>query len=290
MAATSWQRQRATLASSPAAVAVLAEWRVKLALGVGMNASSNVEWCEALVMRNSGGFGSNLVREPMNTVSNAAFFLFATLGLARLANQTQLPRAMLATEATLLLVGLGSVLFHATASYLGELLDEFPMSIMAIGYLECLRGIHPLTRSPRFYQASHGAVLVSWGAYFYTHAFMIFQVCFTVQVIVAALISVSAGHFEAEAGPLIVLRTVPRRNFWLFILMIGLGKGAWEWERVLYHSDACPTEMSDLRYWLHPFWHFGSAAAHSSWMAFVAQLKNTAAMAGEASQTGQKRE
>ena len=82
-----------------------------------VNTTSNIEWCEALVMRETGGgFGSALVREPVNTVSNAAFFAFAILGVVRIANQTQLPRALLATEATLLVVGTGSTIFHATAS------------------------------------------------------------------------------------------------------------------------------------------------------------------------------
>ena len=32
-------------------------------------------------------------------------------------------------------VGLGSIAFHMTRSYIGELLDEIPMSLLAYGYL-----------------------------------------------------------------------------------------------------------------------------------------------------------
>ena len=89
--------------------------------------TSNVEWCEAV---------THLYRlhpccaELVNTVTNVCAFTAAMLGLRR-AHARRLPGAILFTEAVLAVVAVGSAIFHATRSYYGEMLDEFPMSVMA---------------------------------------------------------------------------------------------------------------------------------------------------------------
>jgi hypothetical protein len=89
--------------------------------------TSNVEWCEAV---------THLYRlhpccaELVNTVTNVCAFTAAMLGLRR-ALARRLPGSFLFTEAVLAVVAVGSAIFHATRSYYGEMLDEFPMSVMA---------------------------------------------------------------------------------------------------------------------------------------------------------------
>jgi hypothetical protein len=156
--------------------------------------------------------------------------------------------------------------FHGTSTFLGELLDEIPMSILAMGYIESLRGVHPLTRSPGFFLAAHSAVLTGWVVYAWTLDFRLFAGLFTAQVFVAGMIS-------ALAGPEPALRAVSRRYFYAFVVAIGLAKAAWEFERYLHSNGKCPTDITDVLYWLHPFWHFGSASAHSLWMHYVLQLQ-----------------
>jgi hypothetical protein len=68
--------------------------------------------------------------ELVNTVTNVCAFSAAMIGLRR-ALTRRLPASFVFTEAVLAVVAVGSTIFHATRSYYAEMLDEFPMSVMA---------------------------------------------------------------------------------------------------------------------------------------------------------------
>lgn len=246
--------------------------------------AGNVEWCEAVVLRSTAS-AADFVREPLNTWSNTVFFVFAAVGLARLVRcgrerdpcMPALPRALFFCEATLLAVGAGSMLFHARATYLAELLDEVPMSVLLAGYLESASG-RQHSRGLRL--AFHGVVLAGWVLYALTRHYEIFKAIFTVQVAAVVLVSFAAGT-EPK------LPAVPRRGLWFSIAIFGLAKAVWEYERHLYRSGVCPQRLDDPRYYLHPIWHLGAATAHTAWMSFVLQLQLARCGAEE---EGQKRE
>ena len=89
--------------------------------------TSNVEWCEAVTHLYAL---HPCCAELVNTVTNVCAFSSAMIGLRR-ALARGLPASFLFTEAVLAVVAVGSTIFHATRSYYAEMLDEFPMSVMA---------------------------------------------------------------------------------------------------------------------------------------------------------------
>ena len=102
-----------------------------------------VRWCEAEVR----------AFEWTNTFSNLIFALTAYVGW-RLAKERGLPFEFVAAELLLIVVFVGSVLFHGTAgaSWRAELLDELPMMLLAHAYLWSVRDIHPWTRPPLWWR------------------------------------------------------------------------------------------------------------------------------------------
>ena len=151
--------------------------------------TSNVEWCEGLTHAYRH---SDHVAELANTASNLVFVVFGLWGL-HIALHLQRPVAALVyTEVMLIVVGLGSMWFHARRSYVGEIMDELPMSLMAFGYLLSLNGLHWTTSgAARRWTYGFAALLgvVSWVAYAMFHNYDVFTGLFTVQVIMPELIS-----------------------------------------------------------------------------------------------------
>lgn len=170
----------------------------------------------------------------------------------------------------LLVVGVGSCLFHSRRTWVGEVLDELPMSAMALGYLMCLDGRH-VAESRRVRWGAYLAVFAltgsAWVLYLAFHQYEVFTTLFTLQVLVPALLSLRAdrdrlgGVFSSSRG-----------LWWAFFFTIILGKGLWELERYLHRRGACPRETSDPRFWLHPLWHLLSATAHGFWMRYANML------------------
>merc|ERR1711972_941208 len=107
---------------------------------------------------------------------------------------------------------------------------------------------------------------VAWVSYVQFHIYDTFVALFTVQVLVPALISLTAAP---ELGGVFSLK---RCLWWGFFFSIILGKGLWELERYLHRSGACPARVVDPLFWLHPAWHLLSATAHSLWMGYAASL------------------
>mmetsp|Transcript_54251 Transcript_54251/g.79534 ORF Transcript_54251/g.79534 Transcript_54251/m.79534 type:complete len:285 (+) Transcript_54251:49-903(+) len=225
--------------------------------------TSNVEWCEAVTHLYAL---HPCCAELANTATNLFAFSAGCVGLWRAA-RLGLPVSFVFTEVIILVVAIGSAIFHATRSYYAEMLDELPMSIMAIGYVWVLKDKHWLTQPPyweKFVASYITAVACAWIGYVKYHWYGVFVICFTLQVIVAALISL-------DAGPLRL-----RYLWWYFWLpSILAGKALWEVERHLHRSNQCPTSMMNVTWWLHAMWHFFSALSHSIWMYYAANIPAT---------------
>jgi hypothetical protein len=213
-----------------------------------------IRWCEASVRS----------VEYVNTFSNAAYVVAAILGL-RAARKCELPLAFYLTEYALLVVACGSFLFHFTQSWRAEVLDELPMSALALCYLYTLQQLHWLTRGrsqTAVTLAAIAATALSWLAYVRAHNFAVFEAFFTVQILLPALIS------RAAAGPL----AVSPRAWHGFVFLALAGKFVWNVERRLWHARACPASAANPLYWCHAAWHGLSAAAHAVAMAFHKDL------------------
>eukprot|EP00440_Ansanella_granifera_P057878 gb/GFBE01062741.1/.p1 GENE.gb/GFBE01062741.1/~~gb/GFBE01062741.1/.p1 ORF type:complete len:245 (+),score=20.49 gb/GFBE01062741.1/:1-735(+) len=223
--------------------------------------TSNVGWCEFVVQPHAYAFQ---VGEFWNTSSSIAFYCTAGMyGLWRTFSNSY-PGPYIYCNAMLVVVGLGSALFHGTQSYAGEMLDELPMSLMAFGYMLSVDEMHWLTQKPYkvlTYAAATTIVAISWTAYFWLHNFEIFQACFAFQVAMPALISLMSGPEPVFS--------LARWRWWLFLATIAFGKVGWDYERYLNAKGRCPTNEWDPRFWLHANWHLCSSIAHVAWMSYA---------------------
>lgn len=223
---------------------------------------ANVEWCEAKVARY---VVTPLIAEFGNTISNGIYCVASGIGLRRI-QQMGLPWPFTYTEAFMMMVGMGSMLFHGSELLIGEMFDEIPMSFQAAGYLFILSEFHPWLRSntaskKAIYACFFTLGIVSWISYLYTGHFDIFTHVFGMQIVFCSLMIASST--PPPGG----------RGLWYLSTALALGgKTVWEHERRLYKTDRCPTSPRDPRYYLHVIWHFFSAGAHLTNMAYLARL------------------
>jgi hypothetical protein len=157
-------------------------------------------------------------------------------------------------------VGLGSFYFHVSGSYIGELADEFAMSLLAYFYYVDIRG--PSTT----YEIAFAAV---WTLYVALGAYGIFVSFFISQLVVPVyIITVYMPKTPQQKTNLLISAT------WLSTAV-----GCWGYERYLHANDSCPIYMTDPRYYLHSYWHICTALAHYHLMLVIhhprGQLRNT---------------
>lgn len=75
---------------------------------------------------------SRFVAEPFNTFSNLSFVLLGLLGAAHEASENA-KRSYIFMYLTVSAIGLGSMAFHGTLTFLGQQLDELPMVWFLLG-------------------------------------------------------------------------------------------------------------------------------------------------------------
>ena len=83
--------------------------------------TSNIEWCESKTHAYNHSDG---IAELTNTISNGAFVALGVFGLFRALRLKEPFGAMVFTELMLIVVGLGSMWFHSTRSYVGEIFGK----------------------------------------------------------------------------------------------------------------------------------------------------------------------
>jgi hypothetical protein len=210
-----------------------------------------IRWCEAEVR----------AHEYANTASNVAFVAFAVAGL-RDCRSRRLPRPFVAAELSLCVVAVGSVLFHGTKTWLGELLDEVPMLGLAVVYLWTVVGLLPPRWAAPAMVCGGGGAAAGLAHYLRHRDHAFFSLLFTLQVLAPALIAFSSA-------PALGVR---RGTWYAFLALILGGKVAWELERELWRRGACPASAANPLFWLHALWHVLSAAAHRAAMRFHGDL------------------
>lgn len=94
--------------------------------------TSTVDWCEANYVL------SDVVAEMFNTGSSLAMVVAGLLGLIR---ERALPVRYRVAFALLVLVGLGSVAFHATLRFETQMLDELPMVYLVLVVVHAISGV-----------------------------------------------------------------------------------------------------------------------------------------------------
>jgi hypothetical protein len=214
-----------------------------------------------------------------NTTSNIVFINVGLAGMYMRLNRS-LPWYFAAADIMIIIVGIGSAIFHGTQTYIGQLLDELPMSILGCFHVMVLRGSHWVLSYPYELPVLVGVHLVvaaAWAAYLAYYMYDIFVLTFTGQVIFSSFTALAAGPPPLLSGP--------RRLWWLAIGAIVVGKGCWEYERNLYRAGNCPSDPYDPRFWLHPVWHLGAALSHYFFMAYAEELRKGSLARSKASST-----
>ena len=186
---------------------------------------SLVEWCE----RQSDPY------ETMNSISNIAFFIA----------HSQTKSCWLIS-----VVGLGSFYFHVSGSYLGELVDELSMSMLAYFYFVDVYG----------HSAAYAVLTaVIWTIYIILGAYSIFLTFFLCQILTPMYIVVFHTRKTARQ----------KMDLLKALVFISVAVYCWGYERYLHANGLCPVYVEDPRYYLHSYWHIGTALAHYHFMLVI---------------------
>ena len=194
---------------------------------------SIVEWCEARVDRNNYIFS-----EYWNSISNIAFLLSMSSHHPPHVNMS------------ITMVGIGSFIFHATETRIGQLFDELSMSILAYTY--CIQ-VCPNA----FPYSMYSCVFICvWILYIHYQIYYMFVVFFLCQIMIPVyIICFQVTKTEHQ-----------KKCLFKAILCVVASVAFWIWERRLHYHNQCPTELLDPRYYLHSYWHIGMAMAHHNFM------------------------
>ena len=211
---------------------------------------SNVEWCEAKIHRYKV---TSTMSEFANSISNISFIYVALIS-------PYTNKDHLRCNAALFLVALGSFYFHATESYYGEIMDEIPMSVLAYNYFKC---INNYTNSDQYNTIYKYVLIVFWSLYILTKTYDLFLILFALQLAIVLYTFI----FKIDKT------SYQKYNLAKAIFALVIAKACWKYERYLYNTDHCETEMTSYRYYLHSYWHIGSAASHYYIMTAIANKK-----------------
>ena len=203
--------------------------------------ASVVEWCEAYTDKYS--YSTNIA-ELTNTYSNFVFVFIGLLSIYEF-NQPLFRKCNMA----LLILGIGSGIFHATDTYLGQILDELPMSILTYYYISIACHIQRW-RFPRVIYI--GLATLCWSLYITYRIYTIFLSLFAIQLLLPVLIIIFYTNKTSSQKRYL-------RAAGLFAI---IAKSCWFYERYLHATFQCPTIINEPTYYLHSYWHIGIAIAH----------------------------
>lgn len=182
--------------------------------------------------------------ETMNSISNIAFVI---------------AHAQTKSGWLISVVGLGSFYFHVSGSYLGELADELSMSMLAYFYFVDVYG----------HSAAYAVLTaVIWTLYIMYGTYSIFVLFFLCQILTPVYIVVFRTRNTARQ----------KMDLIKALVFISVAVYCWGYERYLHANGMCPVDVEDPRYYLHSYWHIGTALAHYHFMLVIhprGQLRNT---------------
>ncbi|KAJ2858724.1 hypothetical protein GGI22_003281, partial [Coemansia erecta] len=122
------------------------------------DATSTIDWCEENYVV------CKYIAEFWNTSTNLVFFALALLGMYKVRTTGQENRFLICYMA-MLIVGLGSWLFHMTLQYQWQLADELPnvkvgsdilVSLALVAYSTVVTLVYVQIRKPVFHQVAYG--------------------------------------------------------------------------------------------------------------------------------------
>lgn len=164
----------------------------------------------------------------------------------------------------MVVVGVGSIMFHATMRFKFELLDEVPMVLIPLLAASVKSDTHWIV-SGRFkllyLAAIWGAGLAGLGLYFLFEMYELFLHTFAICVVLDILVSAAIAQWP-EPG---ATKSLFGQLYLGYVGVITFGKIVWEIE-----YRFCPVGSGGPMGWLHVAWHFLSGLA-----VYLAMMANT---------------
>ena len=191
---------------------------------------ANIKYCESI---DNYKF-SDYIAEYFNTMSSLIFIFIGLYGLCK----KDLTFKYYFSEIIIIVVGVGSAIFHGNQSYLGEVLDEASMLLLVYSYF-----LHTVD-SVRIYILSFIFLCVVAILYFYYNFYSLFLICFGI----GALMPYICNHKLFNCVPM------------LSTLLIG--SVPWIIEQYYYKNNMCPAELYMISYYYHSIWHILSGLTH----------------------------
>ena len=191
---------------------------------------ANIKYCESI---DNYRF-SDYIAEYFNTLSSLLFICIGLYGLCK----RDLTFKYYFSEMAIIVVGIGSVIFHGNQSYLGEVLDEASMLLLVYSYF-----LHTVD-SVMIYVLSFMLLWTVSVLYFYYNWYSLFVICF------------------ATGALMPYIRNHKLFNCRIMLLTLLVGSVPWIVEQYYYKNNMCPGQLYMISYYYHSIWHILSAITH----------------------------
>ncbi|KNE66450.1 hypothetical protein AMAG_11587 [Allomyces macrogynus ATCC 38327] len=218
-----------------------------------------VDWCEAnfhVVW---------FVAEFWNTVSNLWIVAFGILGMLYCRWYSYEPRFTVAYF-SIVLVGVGSSLFHGSLTYHMQLLDELPMLFGTAAMIYCC--LTPHRAFPPLWATIIVVAypIVSTAIYLANRNAEFFQIAYTLQVVFITALTARNGRVFTDPAPTasktalrISAKAGPALR-WQGLAAYGFGTALWVVDNVYCYSHLVPLKEAVGSPWavlleLHAWWH-----------------------------------
>lgn len=213
---------------------------------------ATTEWCEPNYA------GSKFIAEFWNTLSSLPLLFFGLWGLYHTRKHASKEYRFVFAFLSLIVVGCGSVAFHATLRRYAQMMDEMPMLLADLIMLYCLIEMHPVR--PRFPWLPHVLLLCSV-LLCLAYVMLSWYICFVVMFI---SLLVAIGVWSVQ----ICVATPDRLTRQLFtataVLYIG-GFMLWLLDKLF-----CDRVVD---FYFHALWHLGAGLGTYCWIMFMVSLR-----------------
>ena len=193
---------------------------------------TNIKYCESI---HNYKF-SNYIAEYFNTISSLLFIAMGLYGLCK----KELSFKFYLSELLIILVGIGSAIFHGNQSYVGEVLDETAMLLLLFSYY-----LHVVLNTPLQIISFIILGCITF-LYFYYNSYVLFLILF-------------GGGLSTLVVYVYKLYIV---NKLVIIGILSVAVLLWMTEQYYYKNNICPLELNNIKYYYHSLWHILCAVTH----------------------------